>query len=250
MDFNFETQSYPLKLIFYCCPVWRNHHSTFRHESVNEESRSSYLYSSLDHVLFRHKTGFSCFYGKLHKRKSHDVWHHCHVYRHLHNVTQSLPFGKILRIMETESKQSCVLVYRYTKGITIVLSFRREPLFSCSILLGFLYRFFCTAPADRGDTFRRDRMWMYSPLPFSSKMTFLYRIHVFNDNFLLLSAIRQSSFHLCRSHCRSHSFCGFSYVTHHASEKRYEVGRFNFLRQTLSLVSLALRNSLEPAVST
>ena len=50
--------------------------------------------------------------------------------------------------METESKQSCVLVYRYTKGITIVLSFRREPLFSCSILLGFLYRFFCTAPAD------------------------------------------------------------------------------------------------------
>ena len=99
-------------------------------------------------MLFRHKTGFSCFYGKLHKRKSHDVWHHCHVYRYLHNVTQSLPFGKILRNMEAESKQSCVLVYRYTKGITIVLSFRREPLFSCSILLGFLYRFFCTAPAD------------------------------------------------------------------------------------------------------
>ena len=182
------------------------------------------------------------------------MWHHCHVYRHLHNVTQSLPFGKILRIMETESKQSCVLVYRYTKGITIVLPFFR------SLCLAVLYCWvFCigssvrrrpTTGPVREDTIRRDRVWMYSPLPFSSKMTFLYRIHVFNDDFLLLPAILQSSFHLCRSHCRSHSFCGFSYVTHHASEKRYEVGRFNFLRQTLSLVSLALRNSLEPAVST
>ena len=94
--------------------------------------------------MFRHKTGFSCFYGKLHKRKSHDVWHHCHVYRHLHNVTQSLPFGKILRIMETESKQSCVLVYRYTKGITIVLPFFR------SLCLAVLYCWvFCIGSSAR-----------------------------------------------------------------------------------------------------
>lgn len=58
--------------------------------------RSSYLYPRLDHVLFRHKTGFSSFYGKLRKRN-----------RPLRGttvtctgVTQSLPVRKILWNME------------------------------------------------------------------------------------------------------------------------------------------------------
>ena len=138
----------------------------------------------------------------------------------LHNVTQSLPIRKMLRNMEAESKQGCGLAYRYTTGITIVLPFFRSLYLAVLHFWVFLYRFFFTAPADhragtRGHTFRRDGCRCIRRFP-SIKNNFFLQNSRINDNFLLLPAIRQSSFHLFRSH----TFSCFSYLTHHASEKR------------------------------
>lgn len=48
--------------------------------------------------------------------------------------------------MEAESKQGCILVYRYIKENNQCTAFHQEPLFSCSVLLGF----FCIGSSAQG----------------------------------------------------------------------------------------------------